>query len=73
MQAKAALVRADGGVKLHAPAAVDMGFALVILPGDAELHSALRLHQALQQSGGLILGMAADDRLQGAQHLVDGV
>ena len=73
VQAKAALVRADGGVKLHAPAAVDMGFALVILPGDAELHSALRLHQALQQSGGLILGMAADDRLQGAQHLVDGV
>ena len=73
VQAKAALVRADGGVKLHAPAAVDMGFALVVLPGDAELHGALRLHQALQQSGGLILGVAADDRLQGTQHLVDGV
>ena len=50
-----------------------MGFALVILPGDAELHSAFRLHQALQQSGGFIFGVAADDRLQGAQHLVDGV
>ena len=73
VQPQPALVGADGGVKLHAPAAVDMGFALVILPGDAELHGALRLHQALQQSGGLILGVAADDRLQGAQHLVDGV
>ena len=73
VQPQPALVGADGGVKLHAPAAVDMGFALVILPGDAELHSALRFHQALQQSGGLILGVAADDRLQGAQHLVDGV
>ena len=41
MQAEAALVGAERGVELHAEGIVDLDFALVVLPHDAELDDAL--------------------------------
>ena len=69
VQAQAALVRADRGVELHAVAAVDMDLAVVVYPRHAELDLALRLRDALQDAGGLILRVGLDDRLQGGEDL----
>ena len=44
-----ALVRADGGVELHAPCAVNLNLVTVINPNDAELDSTLRFNQTFQQ------------------------
>ena len=73
MQPQTALVRTDGRVKLHSPGAVDLGFAMVVLPGNTELDGSLRLDHPLQQTGSFIFRVAQDDRLQSAQHLGDGI
>ena len=73
MQPQTALIGTDGGIKLYPPGAVDLGFALVVLPGNPELDGALRLDHPLEQTGSLIFRVAQDDRLQSAQHLGDGI
>ena len=73
VEAQAALVGADGGVILHAEAAVDAGLALVVDPGDAELEHALRLDKALQQAGGLPLGVLVDHELERLKDLAHGL
>ena len=69
MQAQAALVGADGGVELHAEAAVDLDLALVVHPGHAEHHHALRLDEALEQAVLLVSGVGVHRKAQGVQHL----
>ena len=73
MEAQAALVGADGGVELHAVAAVDLNLAVVVHPGDAEDDNALRLDEALDQAVGLPFGVLIDDELQALENLFDGL
>ena len=73
VEAQAALVGADGGVILHAEAAVDAGLALVVDPGNAELENALRLDKALKQAGGLPLGVLVDHELERLKNLAHGL
>ena len=69
MEAQTTLVGADGGVVLDAEAAVDAGSALIIHPGNAELNHTLGLHKALQQTGGLPLGVLVHHQLKRFKHL----
>ena len=73
VEAQAALVGADGGVELDAEAAVDLGLALVVNPGDAEHDHALGLGDALEDLRLLVLGVCVQDGLEGLQHLGDGL
>ena len=73
MEAQAALVRADGGVELHTVATVDLHLAFVVNPGHAELDHALRLDEALQNAVLFVFGVLGNDRLEGVEHLVDGL
>ena len=50
METQAALVGADGAVELHAVAAVDLNFTVVVHPRYAEHNLALRLGNALQNT-----------------------
>ena len=69
VEAQAALVRSDGGVELHAVTTVHLHLALIIGPGHAELHHALRLDDALQHACLLVLRVLLDHRLDGLEHL----
>ncbi len=69
VEAQAALVGPDGGVELDAVAAVDLDLAGVVDPGHAEHDDALRLDEALEDSGLLVLGVSVKGRLKGAQDL----
>ena len=73
MEAQTALVGADGGVVLHAVAAVDLNIAVIIHPGDPELNDALGLHKALQQRVLLPLGMLVDHEFQRFEHFPHGL
>jgi len=50
MEAAAALVRSDSGVKLYAVASVYLYLAAVIYPSDAELDGAFRLNDAIENA-----------------------
>ena len=73
VEAQTALVGADRGVELHTVAAVDLNLALVVNPGHAELDGALRLDDALQYTGLLVLRVLLDNRLQGLEDLANGL
>ncbi len=73
MEAQAALVGADGAVVLHAEAAVDLDLAVIVCPRHAEHDHALGLHDALEQAGGLVLGVGGDGGLDGLQDLGGGL
>ena len=73
VEAQAALVGADCGVVLDAEAAVDLDFALVINPRNAELDDALGLDDALEDLCFLVFRMRLDDRLEGVHDLGDGL
>ena len=73
MEAQAALGRADGRGKLDAIAAVHLHVALVVHPRDTEEQAALRLHDALDDAGLDQLGALLHHRLEGLQHLPDGL
>ena len=73
METQTALVRADGGVVLHAVAAVHADSAGIVHPGNAELDHALRLHEALDQTGLLPLGVLVDHELKRLKHLTDSL
>ena len=70
MEAQAALVGADGGVKLHPVAPVHLDLAAVVHPGHPEHHNALRLHHAADDILLLIAGVGLHNGLQGLQHLL---
>ena len=62
MKAQAALVGAQGAVELDPEAAVDLDFALVVLPGYPEDDLAFRFTDALNDLALQILGVFDDDR-----------
>ena len=63
MEAQTTLVWANGAVKLHAVADVDLHFTLVVHPWYSEGDDALRLHHALHDFCFLKLGMLVVDVL----------
>src|SRR5699024_5816158 len=71
MEAKTALVWADGRVELAAIAAVHAHLAGVIHPGHAEAHHAIRLHQPLHNAVSLQLRMLLHVGLQGVKHFIN--
>ena len=73
VEAQAALVGADCGVELDAEAAVDLDFALVVNPRNAELDDALGLDDALKDLCFLVFRMRLDDRFESAHDLGDGL
>ena len=68
MEAQTALVGADGGVELYPVAPVDVDFALIVGPRDAEADHALWLDKALHEGRFLVFGVALDHRFQTLQH-----
>ena len=70
VEAQPALIGADGGVKLHPVAPVDLHLAGVIHPGDAEHDHPLRLHHTADDVEPLVAGIGLHHRLQGLQHLL---
>ena len=73
MQAQAALVRANGTVKLDTIAPVDLNLTLVVHPWYTEHDDPFRLHVPFQQSGLLVFWMTIHHRLQGGQDLRGGL
>ena len=69
MEAQAALVGADGAVELHAVAAVHLHLTGIVHPRHTEGDDALRLHQALDQTSLLVLGVLFHNGLDALQHL----
>ena len=72
MEADPALVRAEGAVELGAVAPVDVDFAVVIGPADAERDAAFRFHDAFQEFFftivAFVLGDDGRDRVQNFSH-----
>ena len=68
---ESSLIGTDGRIELDAVSAVHLDLTLIVYPGNAEDDLALRLYQALEYSGCLVLGVGLDDGLQGFQDLVD--
>ena len=73
METQTAFVGADRGVVLDTEAAVDMGNAVVIHPGNTEFYHTLRLDKALEQAGLLPFGMFVDDKLQRFKNLANSL
>ena len=71
VEAQTALVGADRGIVLDAEAAVDVGHAVVVDPGDTELDNALRLDKAFEKTVLLPLGVLVHDQLQRFKNLHD--
>ena len=63
------LIRSDRAVELHAVAAVYLHLTGIVHPRHTEGDDALRLHQALDQTGLLILGVLFHNGLDALQHL----
>ena len=63
MEAQTALVWTNGRVELHTVATVDLHLAFVVNPGHAELQNAVLF----------VFGVLGNDRLEGVEHLVDGL
>src|SRR5690606_12868551 len=68
VEAKAALVRTQRRIELHAEAAVDLHLALVVDPRHAEDDLALRLADALDQRVRQVAGMLGDDLAEAFEH-----
>ena len=73
VQAQAALVGADGGVKLDAPAAVDLDVAVVVDPGDAEVEDAFGFDDAFHDAVFFNFGAGFHDGLEGLEDFADGL
>ena len=65
MKAQAALVGANGGIVLDPPCAVDLDFALVVDPADAELDDAVGFDETLQQAVVCVAGGFSGGRARG--------
>ena len=73
VEAKAALVGADGRIELDPVAAVDLHMALVIGPGHTELDCALGLDQTFQHAVGLILWMPFHHGFQAGENFTNSL
>ena len=73
MKTKPSLVRADGGIILYPVAPVHTGLSAVVHPGYPKFDYSFRLHETLQQTGSLPLGMLIHHQLQGLEHFPDSL
>ena len=73
METHAALKRADGGVKLDAPRAVNLHLIAIVHPGHAELDHALWLDQAFEQRHLAIARVLFKEGPQGGHHFTHGL
>ena len=73
MEAHPTFERADGGVELHAPRAVDLDLIAVIHPGHAELDHALWLYEALKQRHLTITRVFFKEGPQSGHHFTYGL
>ena len=71
METKAAFIRTDRAVKLHAVATVDMYITVVVYPWNPELDHTLRLDKTLQQRRALPLRMLVDDQFKRLKNFSD--
>ena len=68
METQAALIRTDGAVELHPVPLVDLYFALIVYPGNAEHDHPFRLDKAFQKPRLFILRVGFDRRFEAVQH-----
>ena len=73
METQPAFVWADGRVKLHSVAAVDLYDAVVVHPGDAELDESFRLHNSVDHAGFHDIRTRCNNRLKGFENLFHGL
>ena len=73
MEAKTALVGADGGIVLDTVAAVDLNIAVVVHPGNTELNHTLRLYKALKKRSLFPFRMLVDDQFERLKDFSDGL
>ena len=73
MEADAALVRADGVVKLYAVAQVILYLAAVVEPGHAESDDTVGLDHTLDDLVAFKLGVTVVDVLNRHEHLMHGL
>src|SRR6266446_8183563 len=64
MEAEAAFIRTDSAVHLDAESAIDLGFALVVEPGDAKHQDAFGLGDTFEDFSFLVFGMAFQHKAQ---------
>ena len=73
MKAQSALVGADGGVVLHAVAAVDLHLSGIVHPCDAERDDPVGLDEALKDGVSLPLGVLIHDALKALEKFPDAL
>ena len=73
VEAKTALVGADGRIVLDTVAAVDLNIAVVVHPGNTELNHAFRLYKALKKRSFFPFRMLVDDQFERLKDFSDGL
>jgi hypothetical protein len=73
MKSDAAFVWPQSAIELDAEAAVNLEFALVILPGDAEDYLSFWFDKAVEDFGLDIFRMLVEDRLETVQYFLYGL
>ena len=73
VEAHPALKRPNGGVKLHAPRAVDLHLIAVVHPRHAELDDALRLYQTFKQRHLTVTRIFLKEGPQGGHDFTNGL
>ena len=73
METETALVRSDCGVELNTVAAVYVGNAVVVDPGNTEHDHALRLNKALDEASLLPFGVLVNDELEALENFTDSL
>jgi hypothetical protein len=72
-KSQTAFVGSDCTVEFISVALVDLDFAVVVNPDNAEGDSSFGLGQSFEQSSLFIFGVLVDDRLQGSQYFFYGL
>ena len=73
VEAKPALIGADGRIVLDAVAAVDLDIAVVVHPGNTEFHHALRLDKALKKGRLFPFRVLVNDQLKRLEDFSDSL
>ena len=73
VKAQAALVGTDGGTVLDPPGTVDLDFALVVDPADAELDDAVGLDETLQKAVACVVGVFLEEGPEAVHDFLDGL
>ena len=73
VKAQAALVGTDGGTVLDPPGTVDLDFALVVDPADAELDDAVGLDETFQKAVACVVGVFLEEGPEAVHDFLDGL